>query len=630
MRRRPRPALRLALACVIAGLLATAGLPAHAEVQTRNVLVLYANVRQLPANIKFDRGLRDAILNSAQRPVAVFDEFLDVARFGGEAYVRALSTFLHDKYASRPPGVIIAANEEALRFLLDNRAAMFPQVPVVHMSVSRSFLRSLPALPADVFGVPIEYDFAGTIDQALRWHPQARRLVIVTGASARDRGWEARLRSEVTRFADRVAVEFLAGLPTAAVLERLGQLGKDAVVFSTGYFQDGDGHYFTPRETAVAMIAATTAPLYAPFETFIGTGIVGGRMPSYEDMGRQAGQIANALLDGAMPASLHLPDIMPVTLNVDWRQVRRWGIDERTIPGDAIVHFREPPFLEAHRTEVVVGFVVFLLQAVLIVGLLLERRRRRLAERSDHNHRFELAHASRLAVAGELTGAIAHEINQPLGAILSNADAAELILQAGGDRRDELRQILADIRRDDLRASEVIRRLRALLAKQEVQGQRFDLDEAVSDVESLLRGEARRRGVTLDIRLTPSAVTMVGDRVQIQQVLINLVLNAMDAVADLPADRRTVVVSVENSASGIDIAVRDRGHGIASEHQPKLFDSFFSTKGKGMGLGLSIARTLVEAHGGRIWAENGPGEGAVFHVELPASGMTGIQLPGPA
>ena len=140
----------------------------------------------------------------------------------------------------------------------------------------------------------------------------------------------------------------------------------------------------------------------------------------------------------------------------------------------------------------------------------------------------------------------------------------------------------------------------------------------MSDVEPLLHAEARRRQATLDIRPVPTAVTVVGDRIQIQQVLINLVLNAMDAVADVPEERRTVVVSVENAAGGIAIAVRDRGHGIAPEHLPKLFDSFFSTKRKGMGLGLSIARTLVEAHGGRIWAENGPGEGAVFHVELPA------------
>ena len=215
-------------------------------------------------------------------------------------------------------------------------------------------------------------------------------------------------------------------------------------------------------------------------------------------------------------------------------------------------------------------------------------------------------------MAGELTGSIAHEINQPLGAILSNADAADLILEAGGDRRDELRGILADIRRDDLRASEVIRRLRTLLAKHEVERKPFDLNDAVREIESVLGAEARRRHSTLDVRPAPAPVAVVGDRIEIQQVLINVVLNALDSMADRPEEQRTVVVSVENVSAGADVAVRDRGHGIAPEHLPRLFDPFFTTKRDGMGLGLSIARTVVEAHGGRVWAENGPGEGAVL------------------
>ena len=349
----------------------------------------------------------------------------------------------------------------------------------------------------------------------------------------------------------------------------------------------------------------------------MGTGIVGGYMASLETMGRQAGQIVNTLMGGAAPGSLRLPEIMPLTLNVDWRQVRRWGINEKEIPADAVVHFKTPTFLEAHRKETATAAVIFLLQVGLIAWLLMERRRRYRAELAQQSHRLELAHASRLAVAGELTGSIAHEINQPLAAILSNADAAELMLESGTDRRDELREILSDIRRDDLRASEVIRRLRTLLAKQEVEHEPFELNEAVRDVEAILRVEARRRGVMLDVSPMTTAATVVGDRIQIQQVLINLVLNAMDAMADTPEDRRSVAISVGNGAGGVAIAVRDHGQGIEPEHLPKLFNSFFTTKPKGMGLGLSIARTLVEAHGGRIWAENGPGDGAVFHIELP-------------
>ncbi|MBK6926076.1 MAG: GHKL domain-containing protein [Comamonadaceae bacterium] len=195
-----------------------------------------------------------------------------------------------------------------------------------------------------------------------------------------------------------------------------------------------------------------------------------------------------------------------------------------------------------------------------------------------------------------------------------------MILATGAQRPTELHQILADIRRDDLRASEVIRRLRALLEKHQVEHKRFNLNEAVSDVESILRAEARRRGAVLEILLPGPAVTLVGDRIQIQQVLINLVLNALEAVAELPEPRRRVSVEVEKTAGRVTLLVRDRGTGIAPDQMPRLFDSFFSTKSTGMGLGLSIVRTLVEAHGGRVTAENGVDGGAVFRVEWPAAG----------
>ena len=220
-------------------------------------------------------------------------------------------TYLRAKYSQRVPDVIVAAGEEAIDFLLRNRPELFAQAPIVHMGVARWFLRQEPPLPADVVGIPADYDFAGTITQALQWRPRNRRLVVVTGANASDQIMESEVRNVVSRFKDRVTVELLSGLPTSAVLKRLGQLGDDAIVFTPGYFQDGEGRSFIPRETARIMAAASTAPVFGPFNTFIGTGIVGGRMPNYRAMGRQAGVAVSRMLKGEIPASLHLPEAMP-------------------------------------------------------------------------------------------------------------------------------------------------------------------------------------------------------------------------------------------------------------------------------------------------------------------------------
>ena len=351
--------------------------PATAAAANKDVLVIFSNARLLPANIEIERGLRETFAKSADRHVELFAEFLDVPHFGGASYGDTVATYLREKYAARPPDAIIVAAEDALEFVLRHREGLFPGTPVVHMAVSRSNLRKLPALPADVIGVPIEYDFAGTIEQALAWHPKARRLVVVTGASAQDREWEARLRTEVSRFGDRATPEFLAGLPTNAVLERLRGLEGDVIVFTPGYFQDGDGRVFNPRESAELMTGAARAPVYAPFDTFLGSGVVGGRMPTFEGIGREAAGLVTQLLAGAPPSSVRLPELEPTEFHLDWRQARRWGIGERRVPAGTVWHFREPTFWQAHRTTATVAIIAFLVQAGLIATLLVERRSRR-------------------------------------------------------------------------------------------------------------------------------------------------------------------------------------------------------------------------------------------------------------
>jgi signal transduction histidine kinase len=474
----------------------------------------------------------------------------------------------------------------------------------------------MPPLPPDVVGVPMVWDFAGTVEMALRWHPRATHLVIVQGASKQD-DWESVISPQIAPILGHVQADYLVGLPPAALQRRLRELGSDSVVLTMGFHRDRDGGFYVPGNAIALIVAASSAPVYSAADIALGSGVVGGRMLSYEGTGRQYGQILERLFSG-QPDWKRMPDSNPSSLQVDWRQVKRWGIDPELIPPDAIVKFRPPTLWQAYRNAVVGAVTVILLLSALVVSLLLERQRRRTAEIAVRKQHTELAHASRLAVAGELTAAIAHEINQPLGAAQTYADTTELILQAGGDRREDLLRLVGRIRNDILRASEVIKRLRNLLARQEARRQPLDLNAALTDVEVFLRPELERRDMALALRPAATPARILGDETQIQQVLINLIMNAMDASADAPADRRTIVVQVEFAAGTYSIAVKDRGSGFTDDNLSKLFDSFFSTKRTGMGLGLSIARTIVEAHGGTIQAENAPGGGAIFHVQLPA------------
>jgi PAS domain S-box-containing protein len=247
---------------------------------------------------------------------------------------------------------------------------------------------------------------------------------------------------------------------------------------------------------------------------------------------------------------------------------------------------------------------------IIIIRDITDRKR---AEEAQQN----LAHASRLAVVGELTAMIAHEVNQPLGAILSNADAAEILLQSDRPPLDEIREILADIRKNDLRADEAIRRIRALLRKREMQIQPLNLNEMVSDVLRLVTGDALRRRVQVQSHLAPGLPDALGDRIHLQQVLLNLILNAMDAMNDTPAPLRPLRVHTRQNENCLEVAVTDCGPGIVPAQMNQIFESFFTTKKDGMGLGLSIARSIIEAHRGRIWAENRQGGGAIFRFTVP-------------
>jgi len=246
-----------------------------------------------------------------------------------------------------------------------------------------------------------------------------------------------------------------------------------------------------------------------------------------------------------------------------------------------------------------------------------ERRR---TEEEARRLREELNHVTRVATMGELAASLAHELNQPLAAILSNAQAAQRLMVRGRPDLDEVRGALEDIVNDDRRAGEVIRRIRALLKRGDLERAPLEVNEVVEEIVSLLHSEAVVKGISVRLDLVSGLPTVLGDRIQLQQVIMNLLMNGMEAMSDTQPDFREVVVRTSrHEPDYVEVAIQDSGTGIEPENLERIFGPFYTTKPEGMGMGLSICRSIVQGHGGHLWATNNPDRGATFHFTLPTA-----------
>jgi len=308
---------------------------------------------------------------------------------------------------------------------------------------------------------------------------------------------------------------------------------------------------------------------------------------------------------------------VPSKLIFEWPALQRWKISEGALPPESEVLFREPTAWKRYSWQIAFISAVILVQAWLIMVLLHEHRRRQLAEVEARQRMAELAHVNRFSMAGELTASIAHEINQPLGAILTNAETADAILLSAKPDIAELRDIVKDILRDDRRASEVIRRMRSLLTRAPFELKNLDFNEVARETAAFLSTLAAARKVELVGMMTQKALPILGDRVQLQQVILNLVVNGIDAMKDTPNENRIISIRTSRVDNFAQLSVSDRGPGIPEERLKTVFEPFFTSKAEGMGMGLSIARTIIEAHDGVISAQNRDHGGASFRIKLP-------------
>jgi signal transduction histidine kinase len=603
-------------ALTITVLLATSCQSQAADPEPKRIMMLHSFGPRFKPWSDYEQYIRSEISRRWQKPVDFLDQSLVNTRLEDENAEAIFADYLRALYTNRPVDLIVAIGAPAAAFVQRYRPRLFPATPMILTAVEQRRVQYEKLTENDTV-VAVAHDFPAAFDNILRVLPLTKTIAVVNGVSPNEKFWLGEMRRELAPLTERVELRWYDEKSFEEILIDAADLPPHSAIFWHLMNVDAAGVAHEANAALNKLSSLANAPIFSYDSSFFGEAIVGGPMHSVQQSGQITAAVAIRILTGEKAGDIKTPPTGFASPIFDWRQMHRWGIDQSNLPAGSAMYFREPTAWERYSWQIALIIGIILVQAALIALLLQEHRRRQRAEVQSRQRMAELAHVNRFSTAGELTASIAHEINQPLGSILTNAETAEEILKSSSPDIAELREIISDIVHEDRRATEVIRRMRALLKRAPFEQKQFDLNEVVQETIRFFSALAVGRKFGMGNVITAEALPVLGDRIQLQQVILNLVMNGIDAMSDMPSEDRIISIRTSRLENFAQLSIADSGPGIPEDKLKEIFEPFFTSKVEGMGMGLSIARTIIEAHHGLVWAENRDHGGATFRVSLP-------------
>jgi signal transduction histidine kinase len=599
-----------------------------AAAEPRRVLILHAFGHAYSPWSDMAASFREELVKKSQEPIDFYEVSLDTARVQDSQDEGPFVEYIRAVLSGRKLDLIVPVGAPAAFFLQRHRQAIFPTTPMMIVGADVRRISGTPRAANDVT-VLLDLDLPAYLRNILQLRPETTDIAVVVGNSPVERYWTSELRRDFQRFADRVNIIWLNDLTFDEMLNHAAAMPPQSAIFWFLLSEDAAGVPYSQDRALEMMREVSAAPIFGMGDFELGRGIVGGPLMQTSALGRQAAEVGLRILRGeTRGGSIELPNVTFGAPMYDWRELQRWNISEARLPADSIVQFRQGSIWQQHRLEIMGALAIVILQAALIAGLMFERQARKRAavvagkaKMESDFYRENLAHLARVHTVGKMSTAIAHEVNQPLVAIKNYAVAARgRLMRTGGLSLAKVQELLDKIEEQASRAGDVLQSLRAMVRKHEPEAAETELGELIADTLKLMEMEGRNANIRIEAAISPELPPVLVDGIQIQQVVLNLARNAIEAIEEAGISSGVIKVAVIGTEKNeVAVSVSDCGPGIAPEDAKHIFDPFHSTKRGGLGVGLSISRAIVEAHGGRMSLAPNQGGGCVFQFTLPVA-----------
>jgi signal transduction histidine kinase len=601
-------------AALVVFLAASLGCPAGFAAESKRVLLLHSFGRDFKPWSEYGKAIRAELDRQSPWPVDTIEYSLVTARFSDENPEGPFVEYLRALFAKRPLDLIVSIGAPAAAFVQRHRQRLFATTPMVLTAIDQRRVQ-YSNLTANDAAVAVRINYLSAFENILQVLPDTKNVIVVVGTSPIEKFWKEAIANEVEPLANRIKLSWTDELSFEALLKQASALPPHTAIFWELMIVDAAGVVHEGDVPLTRLHAVANAPIFSYDESFFGSAIVGGPLLLVADSSRQTAAVAIRILGGERPGEIRVPPVQFASPMFDWREMQRWGISESRLPPGSKILFRNPTVWEQYRAYILAVIAAILIQSALIFWLLYEHWRRQRAEILVRSTMSELSHVNRMATAGQLSASIAHEVRQPLSGMLASAYAALRWLEQANV--EEVRERLNGILSEGHRASDIITNLRAMFKHDGQEKTLVDINKLVLSVLELVRIDLTKHEIELQTQPDDRIPEVFGNQVQLQQVILNLVTNAIESMSSLQT--RVLRIQTQLSQSNtVHVSIEDTGTGIEPSDVARIFQPMFTTKERGMGMGLSICQSIIENHDGRIWVSPGANGGSIFQFELPA------------